>query len=251
MQTGRGERTEKQLVHEWRKEEEKEGERERRGEVQILPNRHSHHLLVSGSIHVRRSCSLPSYPPSLLPSLSTSALSFFPFHPLASLLHPRTITALVLFFSPSHLCLFVSLPACQAIPLWFCVYSVWVPACVVTERERERGERERWGRKQMLTEGAHDHVFMFFSACQSVLCCSCVCVCVVHGKRRMFLTRHESIWWDVLQLPSEPGARARPRVTLRRPEARSHAGWQRSSHMYRLCAVASAITTPRANDLSV
>lgn len=82
------------------------GEKER-GEVQILPNRHSHHLLVRGSVHVCRSCYavLPSLPPSFLLSLLSLSLSLYlrllnPFlsHPLASLLHPRTITALILSF---------------------------------------------------------------------------------------------------------------------------------------------------------
>lgn len=167
------------------------GEKER-GEVQILPNRHSHHLLVRGSVHVCRSCYavLPSLPPSFLLSLLSLSLSLYiyvcsiPFSLI--LLPPSCIQGRSQLLSSlfSHACPFVTLRACQAIPLWICVYNMCVHACVMREREREE-ERGRGGAGSKCWQKVHMIMCFCFSACQSVLCypvCVYVCVQFIYSK---------------------------------------------------------------------
>lgn len=156
------------------------GEKER-GEVQILPNRHSHHLLVRGSVHVCRSCYavLPSLPPSFLLSLSLS--TFAQSLSLSSSCLPPASkddhSSYPLFSRmPAHLLLSVHVRPyhCEFVCIICVSMHVW------WGRERERG---RGGAGSKCWQKVHMIMCFCFSACQSVLCYPvCVCVQFIYSK---------------------------------------------------------------------
>lgn len=96
----------------------------------------------------------------------------------------------------------------------------------------------------MLTEGPHDHVFLFFSlSVCPLLSCVCVCVCAVYLQQSMFLTRHDKPPQE--RLTGCSLCAARPYLTRRLPKRRVSC-----TDCVQLLS-ASVIMTLRANDLPV
>lgn len=96
----------------------------------------------------------------------------------------------------------------------------------------------------MLTEGPHDHVFLFFSlSVCPLLSCVCVCVCAVYLQQSMFLTRHDKPPQE--RLTGCSLCAARPYLTRCWPKRRVSC-----TDCVQLLS-ASVIMTLRANDLPV
>lgn len=183
---------------------------------------------------------MPSYPPSLPPSFSPFSLSLSLYIYVCSipfsliLLPPSCIQGRSQLLSSlfSHACPFVTLRACQAIPLWICVYNMCVHACVMREREREE-ERGRGGAGSKCWQKVHMIMCFCFSACQSVLCypvCVCMCVCSLSTAKH------------VLNKTWQTTTRAfNGMFSVRRSSLFDPLLAQKTSLMYRLCAVAQCI----------